>query len=57
MIVFRILGTEKLDLGRHISVTENSVRPRLSLKKLRNLTETWHDERFPKVWNNLVFNI
>lgn len=37
MIVFRILGTEKLDLGRHISVTENSVR---SLEKLCHLTET-----------------
>lgn len=40
MIVFKILGTEKLDLGRHISVTKNSVRPRLSLKKLYHLTET-----------------
>lgn len=37
IIVFRILGTEKLDLGRHISVTENSVR---SLEKLCHLKET-----------------
>ena len=53
----RIFGSEKLAIGRHISVTENSARPRLSLQDtVCYLKETWHTERFPKVCNILVLS-